>query len=346
VPDWPSRHGAFVGPLAGTLRQYLGGSRSKSLQRVPMADLANELLARASQGEFDTEASVLIGCQLQDALHRALDVHRNRFSAVRYRDTVWTIHQARRYVDVDLDGATVLDLGCGSLNPYGTVFLLLLLGARRGIAVDLDAIQDLSRALQAVVDCAALMLVDPAAVAGDVAVSREAILARLEGFDLARIRAGDVSGLDAARLSYRQESITALSLDRGEVDLVISNAVLEHLADVDAALAELARVTRSGGVHVHTIDGSDHRRYDDPSWHPLAFLTEAGEHPLTHGSNRLRPLEFVDRFGQHGFELLAFVPIEEVPLARGFRARLMERFRAMTDQALQVVGGRLYLRRR
>ncbi|MFN9703698.1 MAG: methyltransferase domain-containing protein, partial [Planctomycetota bacterium] len=49
----------------------------------------------------------------------------------------------------------------------------------------------------------------------------------------------------------------------GEVDACTSVSFLEPVADVDAVLAELARVVRPGGIVVHAIDGVDHASYGD-----------------------------------------------------------------------------------
>jgi SAM-dependent methyltransferase len=52
-------------------------------------------------------------------------------------------------------------------------------------------------------------------------------------------------------------------------DLVISNAVLEHVYSVPAACREMARVSAPGGLNLHQIDFRDHNNFD----RPLEFLT-------------------------------------------------------------------------
>src|SRR5581483_9341559 len=93
--------------------------------------------------------------------------------------------------------ATVVDLGCGSVNPLAFSFLLLMLGARRGVAIDLEPIQDVAIATKALPAAAAWLLIEPERILGRLAIAPERILANLEGFDLSKLAAGDPAGLDA-----------------------------------------------------------------------------------------------------------------------------------------------------
>jgi hypothetical protein len=61
-------------------------------------------------------------------------------------------------------------------KPIRAAVLFLMLGAKRGIAVDLDSIQDRERALKALADCAAMMLVDPRGLVGDYPIERAKVL--------------------------------------------------------------------------------------------------------------------------------------------------------------------------
>lgn len=116
-------------------------------------------------------------------------------------------------------------------------------------------------------------------------------------------RLADGAGF-AAILTLRAQPAEDLGGADAVFDGVVSNAVLEHLEDFDRAIAELARVSRPGAVHYHSVDVQDHQGYgrylehllmDDDEFHRsnAAIQRQRG--------SRLRPLEFIDLFRRHGF---------------------------------------------
>jgi SAM-dependent methyltransferase len=56
-------------------------------------------------------------------------------------------------------------------------------------------------------------------------------------------------------------------------DVVLSNAVLEHVQDIDLTAANLAAVTKPGGYGLHQVDFRDHRDFS----RPLEYLTVSRE---------------------------------------------------------------------
>jgi SAM-dependent methyltransferase len=91
------------------------------------------------------------------------------------------------------------------------------------------------------------------------------------------------------------------------IDVMVSNAVLEHTYDLVRAVSEMARVIRPGGLGLHQVDHRDHRFPE----RPLELLT-VDDHQfeqlftMVHGEcgNRWRPHELEALFAEQGFEVL------------------------------------------
>lgn len=88
-------------------------------------------------------------------------------------------------------------------------------------------------------------------------------------------------------------------------DLVLSNAVFEHIVDVTAAAKRCYEVTKRGGWNVHQIDFRDHRNFSKPLEHLLMTMEEQDtwlkESDYHLGSQRRRG-EYESAFALAGFE--------------------------------------------
>lgn len=71
-----------------------------------------------------------------------------------------------------------------------------------------------------------------------------------------------------------QPSERLSSIRNNSFDFVLSNAVLEHVGNIHRAAAELARVTRPGGIHWHQVDFRYHASFDRPLDHLLRDWAE------------------------------------------------------------------------
>ena len=138
----------------------------------------------------------------------------------------------------------------------------------------------------------------------------------------------------------------------GSVDVTMSNAVLEHVYDVEAVAAEIARVTRPGGLGSHQIDLRDHSDFD----RPLEFLLVAEgdfarELEEKHGErgNRHRLHEVMAMFRAAGFEVEADINMRaEADYLADVLPRLRTgggRFGAMTKAELSPIAALLTLRK-
>jgi len=318
----------------------------RDLRTLSLLDLSTELLARLSGGAtYGTSDDLLLAEQLSQELARAIDVHLNRFAPSRYRDLLTPI-MAKWNLQA-LKGATLVDLGCGSVNPFAFSFLLLLLGAKRAYAVDLEPIQNLEIATKALASAASWLLVDPGRVLGADLVTPAEVLENLGGFSLPLLAAGNTDGISSDRLEHCSESVYELSLDDGEVDAVFSVSLLEHLDRVEDALGSLRRITRRGGIGIHVVDFVDHRVYGGQAVSPYEFLKEPSEDALVHGCNRIRCHELVTLFESHGFaveslESWAHLP----PPSEDEWAQFVEPYRSMPREGVATNGARFFVRRR
>jgi len=139
-------------------------------------------------------------------------------------------------------------------------------------------------------------------------------LAMLAGGSAALERAADAGSFAAIPVRQVPEPAENLaSLQNEEFDVVLSNATLEHVADLDRVCSELARITKRGGLNLHQIDLAYHKDRERPLDHLLAsdadFLAEAKAANYEYG-NRWRKSEFLARFNRFGFEIIhAFVSL-------------------------------------
>ncbi len=331
--------------LPGGLLDSLKTVHAYELGHVEMHALIVELANRLERGDSvgSSQQTVLAADAIVEQLGARIDVHRNRFSMQRQCDLFWMFLLGMSPPRPPIEGETYLDLGCGSVHPYGFGMLMCLLGAQKSIGVDLAETQDLPRAVRNLARLADWVLQDPKRVVRDLAITREQIERNVARFDLDALRRGDPDGLRGHVLFHR-ESADALSLPDETAGVIVSNSFLEHVDDVHAVLTELARVTKKGGFGVHAIDAVDHNTYVDASLMPLDFLRRpAGG--MVHGSNRLRLHEFPPLFEQHGFEVQEAIPAHRIELRAEEIASFAEPWSKMPRELLEVVQGRIVVRK-
>jgi SAM-dependent methyltransferase len=336
-----------AGHTAGALTPLHQPTPGHVLETVSLVDLSTELLARLNAGE-KYGSYVLLAEQLKQSLESVVDVHENRFSATRSRDQLEPILRCLR--SGELSGGTVVDLGCGSLNPFVFSFLLLMLGAERAYAIDIEPIQNLNIAIRAMSTAASWLLVDSSRIFGSHGIAPEEVLKNLNGFHLPLLAAGNPDGIPSHRLQHRVESIYDLPFADGEVDAVFTVSVFEHLERPEEAVESLRRVTRPGGVGYHVVDFSDHRRYADVYGleNPLEFLKVDFFKPpeQMHWSNRIRCDQVCAMFERHDFEVEHVEAAWTKPISEQEQAQFVEPYRSMSRKNLEIIIARILVRRR
>jgi SAM-dependent methyltransferase len=329
---------------AGTLRR-LATPTTSDLDAVPLLDLVTAVRRRLAAGEglgYDVDQLGLLSMEAE----LAGDVPGNRFSRARVALLAGMAEPLVSLGKLRIEGASVVELGCGSINPLGTLLFHVLAGAREAHGFDLDPPQDVRTAVRALARLSGYLLSEPTFLLPWLKIDRAAVARRLVGFDLLRMWQGEPDGIDERRLRLHRRSADDTGLPSASVDYAYSVSFLEHVPDVEAVAAELARITRPGGFGVHSIDGIDHWHYGDPKLHPLEFLRDPDGAALVHGSNRLRPAQFMPVFERHGFVVERFEVHDQVAISVEDRATFAAPFRDLPLEMLGQLTGVVTLRRR
>jgi SAM-dependent methyltransferase len=210
-----------------------------------------------------------------------------------------------------LANRSVLELGPGS--DLGIGLLLLAKGAERYTAVDVHNLVE--RAPSGFYDALFRKIKSP-----DVGDVRN---------QLNCFRAGIPS-----RLNYRVSSDFNLVSAAGTqmIDLVVSQAAMEHFEDVDTVFRQLTQVCRPGAILIAEVDLKTHSRwildrdpnniYRYPDW--LYNLFRFRGQP-----NRLRPQDYKRALEKHGWQNVQIVP--QVKTAKDI-GRWSKRFRSDDSQ--------------
>jgi SAM-dependent methyltransferase len=115
-------------------------------------------------------------------------------------------------------------------------------------------------------------------------------------------------------------------------DYVVSNAVFEHIPNLQGAAARLAEITKRGGLHIHQVDMRDHRWFDRPLEYLLLSADEEAEYLRLSdyhlGALRRAP-EYEAAFRDAGFKVLSnYVNLRAEP---DYMDDLMGRLRQVAD---------------
>lgn len=179
---------------------------------------------------------------------------------------------------------------------------------------------------------------------------RQRLVAQRPDLPTAGLDAVLEAGRHGAAVVAHHVGIERLSLPAGSLDVVLSNAVLEHVHHLGRACRQLARLTAPGGLGCHQIDFRDHRDFG----RPLEHLTESAarrtwrhlRHRGAQGSAH-RAADYAAAFSAAGFTVEAFEPNLHAGREQleAVRPRLRGEFAELSDAELAVLSGRLVVRR-
>lgn len=149
------------------------------------------------------------------------------------------------------------------------------------------------------------------------------------------------SGLNPDLITYlvRPSGLSGLT---GEIDMVISRAVLEHVNDLPATFRDMEAALRPGGIVVHQVDLKSHGLHRD---NPLDFLNWPNwlwslMYSAKGVPNRLRANAYRDAVTQCGLELVSMTPTLQASPddVRAVRPDLAAPFRELSDTDLSWLG--------
>jgi hypothetical protein len=235
-------------------------------------------------------------------------------------------------------GPTFLNFGAGDRNPMGLPLLAVLAGASRGIALEPGPIRDdvVTATLQETLWDA---LRDPASyglTAIDLGRLRDAV-------DADALWRGDPLStvLSKGCLELARAAGEKMSFAPGSIDIVYSRSVLEHVMEIEAAMAELVRALRLGGIMFHEIGLDAHDSRD-----PISFYYAARGRAVDvySGLNLWRLSDFIALFEKLGCTV-EIIATETLPLSRIDRSRLLPHFVGRSDEDLRTIGAKLLIRK-
>jgi SAM-dependent methyltransferase len=149
--------------------------------------------------------------------------------------------------------------------------------------------------------------------------------------------------LPADLVASKVQRMTSLApIAHASIDLILSNSVLEHVADMDVLAGDLHRVLTPGGAMLHLVDYRDH--FFRFPYHHLLWSDAVWERWLNPGDlPRWRIRDHVECFERHDLRVEI---LRATPLAAEFecvRSRVHPRFAGYDEVALSTAFGVLFV---
>lgn len=254
------------------------------------------------------------------------------------RDVAYAVQIGNEYIELlsgrnlPVAGASILELGPG--HNYGSVMVLACCGASVAVADrfpvpwDRDYHPRFCEALRAKLD---------------------ALHAKYVTAPIARCVEASGTGSVVKVIASPAEHLEGVA--DGSIDIVLSNAVLEHAESPAGVASELHRITRPGGYGIHQVDFRDHRDFSRPLEYLLLGMDEfEAMFDERHGEcgRQIRHHEMRALFEAAGFKVARFDAnwIAQDDYLDDFLPRLRASqsvYRDVPRSELRTISGRFFL---
>ena len=208
-----------------------------------------------------------------------------------------------------------LEIGCGPLLGWGPIAVYL--GARRYVCIE-PRFQE------------AVLLADEVWTRFFLPLHQqlEAVFARGVSF-------ADFADRIRSRIHVHGVPVERCELDDASADLVISNGVLQHVADLDGAMQQIRRVSCEGAKQLHVVHFTDHVSPPDDPFHEI-YRQEPADY-FAHDSllNLKRPSEVAAMFHGVGISVTMVPYLVDPPSRPRTLAPYWRRFDP-SDLAIQI----------
>ena len=307
----------------------------------PMRDqLLSQLSERSHQG------SALWGTEHIERLHRAAEAYlesdqQRLFHPEKSRQT-WRFYQTLSAY-TPIGNKVSLDFGCGSHEAFAMSLLFWANGAQSAVAIDPEPLAFPDRTARFLHQWIIELLTYPQFYFWR-GQSRDVFCQRLLSIDLGVLKQGDLSGLFRnVPIRYKSSGKALHDLVDGEVDLVFSHSVLEHVADLKGTLQQFYRALRAEGYLCIAVDYRDHRLYVSGE-SPWQYLLDDGDYQPGY-INKVRHYAFVDLLLTSGFRIVNETLTEEaVPSSVG--EQRLPKYQELSYRDLGIVASYLIAQKR
>ena len=204
-----------------------------------------------------------------------------------------------------LRGKVALDFGAGVYRPLGVAIILYANGFDRVYAFE-------PYSIRADFGCASLIQIVGQALVNPEnfnfsGISNEELVARVKSLNLVKInqRLKEFSANEAESVKLGGVELTSdiKTIPGKFIDVHFSNAVLEHVGDLDLYANNLRGITSENSVGYHIVDFLDHRYYDDNQLSPFEKYYDG----VLDEINGLTPSEIEAKFLNNGWLLRKLV---------------------------------------